>query len=244
MMVEMQCGMCAVVWNELWDSGMCNLYLTVAMCMAWCAVQCGPVVEWCAEMEIDYFKQYPDKAWPLIKDMFFNVIDKAKPNAAHQVLADWESKGLLKAIITQNIDNLHQKAGNKNVIEFHGNTRDLVCLDCQKITPVKEADMQQNPVSCPHCGGLLKPDFVFFGEPIPPKAYASSLEHTNQADVYLIIGTTGIIMPASLIPYEAKKNGAKIIEVNVTPSNYTSTITDIFLQGKAGEVLTNLKKLT
>jgi len=194
-------------------------------------------------LEIDYFKQHPDQAWPLIKDMFYNVIDKAKPNVAHQVLADWESKGLLKAVITQNIDNLHQKAGNKKVIEFHGNTRDLICLDCQKITPVKEADMQQNPVTCPHCGGVLKPDFVFFGEPIPPNAYTSSLEHTNQADIYLIIGTTGIIMPASLIPYEAKKKGVKIIEINVTPSNYTSTITDIFLQGKAGNIFGELKKL-
>ena len=191
-------------------------------------------------LDIDYFKQYPEKAWPHIKDMFYNVIDKAQPNPAHYVLADWEKQGLLKAIITQNIDNLHQKAGNKNVIEFHGNTRDLVCLKCGKITPVKEADMSQNPVTCPHCGGLLKPDFVFFGEPIPPEAYEQSLIHTNQADVYLVIGTTGIIMPASLLPYEAHKKGAAIIEINVTPSNYTEQITDIFLQGKASEVLQKL----
>jgi len=194
-------------------------------------------------LEIDYFKQHPDKAWPLIKDMFFNVIDKAVPNPAHKVLAEWEQKDLIKAIITQNIDNLHQKSGNKNVIEFHGNTRNLVCLNCHRITPVKQARMHQNPVICPYCGGLLKPDFVFFGEPIPPEAYTASLEHTNKADVYLIIGTTGIIMPASLIPYEAKKNGAKIIEINVAPSNYTSSITEIFLQGKAGDILTELKKL-
>jgi len=192
-------------------------------------------------LDIDYFKQNPEKAWPHIKDMFYNVIDKAQPNPAHFVLANWEKQNLLKAIITQNIDNLHQKAGNKNVIEFHGNTRDLVCMKCGKITPVKQADMTQNPVTCPHCGGLLKPDFVFFGEPIPPKAYEQSLRHTNQADVYLVIGTTGIIMPASLLPYEAHKNGATIIEINVTPSNYTEQITDIFLQGKASEVLQNLE---
>ena len=193
-------------------------------------------------LEIDYFKQNPEKAWPLIKDMFYNVIDKAEPNPAHRVLADWEQQGLLKAIITQNIDNLHQKAGSKNVIEFHGNTRDLVCLSCGKITPVKEADMSQNPVTCPHCGGLLKPDFIFFGEPIPPAAYEQSLYHSRNADVYLIIGTTGIIMPASLLPYEAQRNHAKIIEVNVAPSNYTGQITDIFLEGKASEILTELDK--
>ncbi len=191
-------------------------------------------------LDIDYFTQHPEQAWPHIKDMFYNVIDKAEPNPAHYVLADWERQGLLKAIITQNIDNLHQKAGNRNVIEYHGNTRDLVCMKCGRITPVKEADMQQNPVTCPHCGGLLKPDFVFFGEPIPAQAQQQSILHTQKADVYLVIGTTGIIMPASLLPYQAAENGATIIEINVTPSNYTNTITDIFLQGKAGSVLSEL----
>ena len=194
-------------------------------------------------LEIDYFKKNPDKAWPHIKEMFYNVIDKAQPNPAHKVLAQWEQQGLLKAIITQNIDNLHQKAGNKNVIEYHGNTRDLICLNCGKITPVKQTDMTQNPVTCPHCGGLLKPDFVFFGESIPLEAQQQSLWHTQSSDVYLVIGTTGIIMPASLLPYEAKKNGATIIEINLTPSNYTNTITDIFLQGKAGDILPGLQKL-
>ncbi len=191
-------------------------------------------------LDIDYFTQNPEKAYPHIKDMFYNVIDKAAPNPAHYVLADWEKEGLLKAIITQNIDNLHQKAGNKNVIEFHGNTRDLVCMNCGKITPVKEADMNQNPVTCPHCGGLLKPDFVFFGEPIPQKAMEASIYHTSLADVYLVIGTTGIIMPASMLPYQAKENGATIIEINVAPSEYTNKITDIFIKGKASEVLSNL----
>jgi len=194
-------------------------------------------------LEIDYFRKNPEKAWPLIKDMFYNVIDIARPNPAHYVLAEWEKKGLLKAIITQNIDNLHQKAGNKQVIEFHGNTRDLVCLQCGKITPVKEADMTQNPVTCPQCGGVLKPDFVFFGEPIPPQAYEQSLYHSRQADVYLIIGTTGIIMPASLLPYEAKRNKAIIVEINLTPSNFTEQITDFFLQGKASDVLSRLNTL-
>ncbi len=193
-------------------------------------------------LEIDYFKNNPDKAWPHIKDMFYNVIDKAQPNPAHFVLSDWEKQGKLKAVITQNIDNLHQKAGSQNVIEFHGNTRNLICMQCQKITPVAQADMTQNPVICPHCGGLLKPDFVFFGEPIPPKAYQDAFAHTLQSDVYLVIGTTGIIMPASLLPYEARKNGAHIIEINVSPSNYTHSINPYFLQGKASKVLSELNQ--
>ena len=193
-------------------------------------------------LDIDFFTHNPEKAWPHIKEMFYNIIDKAKPNKAHFVLADWEAQGQVLSIITQNIDNLHQKAGSEKVIEFHGNTRNLVCMNCKKITKVSNADMSQNPVNCPHCGGLLKPDFVFFGEPIPPNAYQKAIEETLLADVYLIIGTTGIIMPASLLPYEAHKNKAKIIEINVNPSNYTQQITDIFLQGKATEILNELQK--
>ena len=194
-------------------------------------------------LDIDYFIKNPKKAYPSIKDMFYKVIDKAEPNKAHYVLAEWERRGILKSIITQNIDNLHQKAGNKEVIEFHGNTRDFVCMSCGQRIPVKEVDISQNPIVCPSCGGLLKPDFVFFGEPIPEKAYAESINQSLKADVYLIIGTTGIIMPASMLPYQAKENGAKIIEINVAPSEFTDKITDIFLQGKATEVLSKLDNL-
>jgi len=188
-------------------------------------------------LELDYFLQNYDKVWPVIKDMFYTVIDKAEPNPAHYTLAKWEKEGLLKAIITQNIDNLHQKAGSRNVIEYHGNTRQAVCLDCGRTVPLTPEILQMEVPRCPHCGGRLKPDFVFFGEPIPPDAAEKALQHTLLSDVYLVIGTTGVIIPASLLPYEAKKNGATIIEVNLNPSEYTGRITDIFLQGKAGEIL-------
>ncbi len=194
-------------------------------------------------LDIEYFKQNAAKAWPKIKEMFYKTIDKAQPNPAHKILAQWEKRGLLKSTITQNIDNLHQKAGQKQVIEFHGNTRDLICLNCNKKWPVKKVDFNQNPVKCPVCGGILKPDFVFFGEPIPSQAYQDAVNATLQADLYILIGTTGIIMPASLLPYEAKKNGAKILEINLEPSNYTNTITDIFLQGKAGQLLPALEEI-
>jgi len=188
-------------------------------------------------LDIDYFIHHYEQVWPVIKDMFYTVIDRAQPNPAHYTLARWEKEGLLKAIITQNIDNLHQKAGSRNVIEYHGNTRQAVCLDCGRTVPLTKEILAQDVPRCPHCGGRLKPDFVFFGEPIPAEAAQKSLEHTLKSDIYLVIGTTGIIMPASLLPYEAKKNGATIIEINLNPSEYTGRITDIFLQGKAGEIL-------
>jgi len=188
-------------------------------------------------LEIDYFIRNYEKVWPVIKDMFYTVIHRARPNPAHYTLARWEDMGLLKAVITQNIDNLHQKAGSRNVIEYHGNTRQAVCLDCGTTVTLTPEILKEEVPRCPHCGGRLKPDFVFFGEPIPSDAARKSLEHTLSADVYLVIGTTGVIIPASLLPYEAKKNGAFIIEVNLNPSEYTGRITDIFLQGKAGEIL-------
>ena len=89
------------------------------------------------------------------------------------------------------------------------------------------------PPVCPKCGGLLKPDFVFFGEPIPLDAQQRSLEETLISDVWLVIGTTGEIMPASMLPYQALQNGATILEINIQPSNYTREITKVFLEGKA-----------
>ncbi len=194
-------------------------------------------------LDIDYFHRHPRESWQVIKEIFYDFFGKAKPNDAHRVLAKMEKAGLLKNIITQNIDNLHQEAGSKEVYEFHGNSRELVCTKCQKRYTVNDLNFDELPVTCPACGGLVKPDFIFFGEGIPPVAYQKSIEAAEKADVFLVIGTTGEIMPASQIPHLAKSNGAKIIEVNIEPSNYTASITDIFLQGKATRVMNDLAEV-
>jgi NAD-dependent deacetylase len=191
-------------------------------------------------LDINYFYQYPGKSWPLIKEIFYDFFGQANPNAAHYALAKIEQKGLLHSVITQNIDNLHQIAGSKEVYEFHGNSRNLICQKCSKYYPVKEIDLSNLPPKCEKCGSVLKPDFVFFGEPIPVVANTNSFKEAEEAEVFILIGTTGEIMPASLIPYEAKKNGKKIIEINIIPSNYTSNTTDIFLQGKATVIMQQL----
>jgi len=192
--------------------------------------------------EIGFFRSKPEKSWPRIKEVFFDHIGRAKPNNAHFCLSAIESAGLLHGIITQNIDNLHQKAGSKKVIEFHGNTRDVVCLDCAGRFTVTDQLLTVLPPKCPSCGGLLKPDFVFFGEPIPHDAMRFSEWAVKNAGVWLVIGTSGEVYPASLFPIEAKREGAKIIEVNTSPSNYTKNITDIFLRGPASETLNELCK--
>lgn len=193
-----------------------------------------------AFLDINYFHQNPGESWKLIKEIFYDFFGQAKPNAAHFTLAEMEKNGILNSIITQNIDNLHKNAGSHEVYEFHGNSRNLICTDCFKTYLAENTDLSTLPPTCKHCGTILKPDFVFFGEPIPEPANTNSFAEAINADVFILIGTTGEIMPASLIPYEAKKNNKKIIEINIEPSNYTYSITDIFLKGKATEVMTAL----
>lgn len=193
-------------------------------------------------LDTNYFKANPKKSWELIKEIFYDFFGQAKPNEAHRILAKWEKQKLIQTIITQNIDNLHQEAGSKNILEFHGTAQTLSCIECHKQYNSFEF-LNSLPPRCPDCGGLLKPDFVFFSEPIPQKVHEGSIKNAAMAELFILIGTTGEIMPASMIPYIAKKNRAKFIEINVKPSKYTESITNIFLQGKATEVFMKLDAL-
>ncbi len=194
-------------------------------------------------LDIDFFIEHPDISWKYIKEIFYDYMQNIKPNDAHYCLAWLEKHYPLKGIITQNIDNLHQKAGSSNVVEFHGTASRFICMNCSKKYPSKDFDLSILPPLCPVCGGILKPDFVFFKEPIPKDALEKSLFLSQNCDVMIVIGTTGEIMPASELPVIAKRNGAKIIEINIEPSNYTNTITDIFLQNKATKACNKLKEL-
>lgn len=191
-------------------------------------------------LDIRYFNRHPNEAWVVIKEIFYDFFGQAESNAAHTTLAKLESAGMLSRIITQNIDNLHQMAGSKNVIEYHGSSHRLTCVNCGADVKYTQAIFSRIPPVCDDCGGILKPDFVFFGEGIPLMAHHDSTAETRLADVWIVIGTTGEIYPAAYLPIDAKENGATIIEVNIEPSAYTHKITDIFLQGKATEILTAL----
>ncbi len=193
--------------------------------------------------DIEYFHSHPEKSWEMIKKIFFDTFIGKKPNPAHYTLSKLEDMGLLKVVITQNIDNLHQKAGSKNVVEYHGNSSYLVCESCTRKYPVGEFDISIVPPTCPSCKSILKPDFVFFGEGIPEKAVTASRNVERLSDVMLVIGTSGEIYPASLIPINAKENGCRIIEINLQPTKYTNSITDIFLQGKASDILKKILRL-
>ncbi len=191
-------------------------------------------------VELGYFRQRPDEAWKIIKEIFYDFFGKAKPNAAHIAVARLEAMGLVKGVVTQNIDNLHQEAGSKTVYEFHGTAQTLSCTRCGLNIPASKKIVDHIPPRCTKCSGVLKPDFTFFGEGIPEPARTLSFREADLADVFLVIGTTGQVMPACHIPHVAKNNFCKIIEVNLEPSSYTTMITDIFLQGKATEIMNQL----
>ncbi len=194
-------------------------------------------------LDINYFLDDPAGSWAVIKEIFYDFFNTARPNKAHLVLARMEQEGMLGRTITQNIDNLHQEAGSLMVFDFHGNTKNLRCLHCHRGYKAGEISIDHFPPTCRECGGILKPDFVFFGEAIPQIPLAAAYEAASLSDVFLIIGTTGEVMPANQIPVMAKQYGAKIIEVNPEPSNYTAQITDIFLKGKATSVMGNIEEL-
>lgn len=188
-------------------------------------------------LDLSYYLENSEECWYYIQEIFYDFFDDAKPNEAHKIIAQMEKSGLLNSIITQNIDNLHQEAGSINVHEFHGNSKRLKCLKCGKIYSAHEIDFKKIPPRCSEDNEILKPDFIFFGEGIPPDAYSKSFADASKAEVCLIIGSTGEVSPASYVPRTAKQNNAAIIEINPEESMFTNQITDIHLKGKAGEIM-------
>lgn len=178
------------------------------------------------------FKDNPEKVWRMLKEME-QIVDNARPNAAHTGLAELEQMGLLKSVLTQNVDNLHQEAGSRDVIEYHGNSRSLTCLWCNRKYDYKEKKGEYPP-RC-ECGKILKPDVIFFGEAIPSLAMARSSQLASTCQALLIIGTSAVVSPFNILPRQAKQVGATIIEINLEKTVLTDGITDIFLQGKATE---------
>jgi NAD-dependent deacetylase len=185
---------------------------------------------------IQAFYSNPDKVWLMIKEMF-SLIMAAKPNPAHMGLAELERMGLLSSVITQNVDGLHQAAGNTNVIEFHGTHRTLSCLKCSTKIEGTSLTLEDLPPRCSRCSSLLKPDVVFFGEPIPWEAQIMSFKESKSCKAVLVIGTSAVVYPAATIPITAKERGAIVIEINMEPTPLTNQISDYLICGSAGEII-------
>jgi NAD-dependent deacetylase len=187
---------------------------------------------------IEAFLANPKKVWAMLREMG-DLLENSRPNPAHRVLAKLEQRGFLNSIITQNIDYLHQAAGSKHVIEFHGNGQKLVCMICNRLYNRREVKLETLPPRCA-CHGVLKPNVVFFGEPIPWGAHMEAREEAASCELMLVIGTSAVVSPACDLPLIAKSAGATIVEVNVEETELTRDVSHWLLKGSASLILQNL----
>ena len=188
---------------------------------------------------IDALMRDPAKVWTILVKEMKQIVDKAEPNDAHKGLARLEEMGKLETIITQNIDGLHQAAGNTDVIEFHGTFAWQRCMDCGQKYETSKVDISEIPPRC-SCGGILRPDAVFFGEMIPQEALWRSRQIASDCDVMLVVGTSAVVQPAALMPVVAKQSGARVIEINAERTPLTGDISDYLIMGKAGEIMNRI----
>jgi NAD-dependent deacetylase len=190
------------------------------------------------------FHSQPKQFYRWIRPLMVKML-AARPNVAHTTLALLEQRGLLKAVITQNIDSLHLKAGSRHVLEIHGHTRTASCLECHHAVP---SDSLWScvlgggaPPPCPACGGLLKPDVVLFGEPLPYEAISAAQHETLAADVMLIVGSSLEVMPAADLPLLARRRGAATILVNLTPTPLDMQM-DVVIRADVVKTLQQLRR--
>lgn len=170
---------------------------------------------------------------------FARAISSAKPNEAHIALAELEKMGVLKYLITQNIDNLHLAAGSKNVAEIHGNTQKLRCIECNERYARDAISLDVLPPRCPKCNGVIKSDTVMFGEPIPTDVLRVCQRESTRADCMITVGTSAYVYPAAGFPLEVKRRGGRLVEVNLYESELTP-LCDVSLRGKATELMAQL----
>ena len=166
----------------------------------------------------------------------FEEIGNANPNRGHLALAELEKAGILKTVITQNVDGLHAKAGSQNVVELHGNIWKLRCTREGTVEEVRDNPLPHIPPVCPNCGSFLRPHIVWFGESLDPVVLDRATDLSESCQVMFVIGTSAVVHPAASLPYAAARAGAKIIEVNLEPTSLTPHA-NFFFPGKAGEIL-------
>ena len=169
------------------------------------------------------------------------ALAQAQPNAGHAAMVELEQIGILRYLITQNIDNLHRAAGHQELAEIHGNAQLLRCIGCSQRF-IKEAiviTLNDLPPRCPTCDGIVKADTVHFGEPIPPEVLQECFHETRQADCMLVAGTSALVYPAASFPQMVKQHGGALIEVNLYDTPLTPLV-DCSLQGPFGEILPTL----
>ena len=189
----------------------------------------------------DAFMRNPELVWE-----WYNyrkkIIYDVKPNPAHGALA--RMKDLVRdfTLVTQNIDNLHIRAGSTNVLELHGNMERSYCIGCGKYASNVEVSLEQKVPHCPSCHGLIRPDIVWFGEMLPEGVFEAATEAANRCELFLTVGTSAVVYPAASLPLTARKNGAYVVEINMERTEISHSVHETLL-GKAGEILPQLVML-
>jgi NAD-dependent deacetylase len=187
-----------------------------------------------------------EKYWQMSRE-FYAPLKNAQPNAAHRAVAELEKMGKLDCVITQNIDNLHQRAGSspQKVIELHGTAVSVSCLACRKKYPREEIQSWLlrgvKVPRCDACGGILKPDTVSFGQSMPVQETEEAFHRARSCDLFIVIGSSLVVQPAASVPLEAKEGGAKLVIINREPT-YHDSLADVVIHGSAGEVMSKVLK--
>jgi NAD-dependent deacetylase len=191
------------------------------------------------------FLQDPKKAWEERlspkgpSKIIWETLGTAEPNPGHHALVELENMGVLHCLITQNVDNLHRRAGSRNLVEIHGNYTLIRCIQCTSRFPAAEVPLHKLPPSCPQCEGILKSDTVSFGEPIPPDVLDQCFEEAERADCMIVAGTSATVYPAAQFPITIHQRGGDLLEVNPYESEITALCRHA-LRGPAGEILPQL----
>lgn len=168
------------------------------------------------------------------------IVEAAEPNAGHYALVDLEQHYPSFTLITQNVDGLHWRAGSRDLLELHGNISRVRCFECAAYAPGWD-DEGELPPRCARCGGLLRPDVVWFGEGLPEQELRQAYRAAERAQVFLSIGTSAMVQPAASLPLIARRAGAYLIEINMEETAL-SVMADCWLQGKSGDILPELAR--
>lgn len=162
------------------------------------------------------------------------IVHEAQPNPAHLTIAEMQNHFKDVTVVTQNVDNLHRRAGSKKIFELHGNIERNFCIDCKNFYK-EELDFSSGVPKC-ECGGLLRPDVVWFGEYLPEDQFLGGEKAAIESDIFFVVGTSVVVYPAAGLIYTAKASGALIVEVNLEETDLSSSANFSFF-GKAGEIL-------
>ncbi len=189
------------------------------------------------------FIKNPDLVWEWYQYRR-DIVRKAKPNSAHLAITGFQKLFKDVTVITQNVDNLHTRAGNENVLELHGNIEKNYCIDCkQRYDFTDFSENKKGVPRCKKCGGIIRPDVVWFGESLPQDIFRKAENKTMQSEIFFVVGTSAVVYPAAGLAYLAKDYGSYVVEINIDTTDFSYSVADEVLLGKAGEVLPKILSL-